>query len=130
MSEEEKNSIREQHTGGKNLMIENFNKLISSKSGDVKPLVNEQLSDRSDEMFKTLSKYGFRKGDSWVDKETKSKSLIKGDEKNGIVINITTPQGGTSFYKYIVFNNGKDTHGSYTSDAYDVFIKKMIDLSK
>ena len=42
ISEEEKNSIREQHTGGMNLMIENFNKLISSKSGDVKPLVNEQ----------------------------------------------------------------------------------------
>ena len=39
MSEEEKNSIREQHIGGMNLMIENFKKLISSKSGDVKPLL-------------------------------------------------------------------------------------------
>jgi len=45
LSEEEKNSIREQHTGGMNLMIENFKKLISSKSGDVKPLVNEQRID-------------------------------------------------------------------------------------
>jgi ribosomal protein S8 len=93
-------------------------------------LLNEQSSDKSEEMFKTLSKYGFRKGDSWIDKETKSKSLIKGDEKNGIVINITTPNNGTSFYKYTVFNDGEDTHGSYTSDAYDVFIKKMVELSK
>ena len=34
MSEEEKNSIREQHYGGMNVMYENFNKLINSKLGD------------------------------------------------------------------------------------------------
>jgi hypothetical protein len=41
MSEEEKNAIREQHTGGMKVMTENFNKLINSKLGDSKPLVNE-----------------------------------------------------------------------------------------
>jgi ribonuclease HIII len=44
MSEQEKNSIREQHTGGMKVMTENFSKLINSKLGDSKPLVNEQQS--------------------------------------------------------------------------------------
>lgn len=43
LSEEEKNAIREQHTGGMKVMTENFTKLTNSKLGDAKPLVNEQL---------------------------------------------------------------------------------------
>jgi hypothetical protein len=46
MSEEEKNSIREQHAGGMKVMTENFNKLLNSKLGDSKPLVSEQLVSR------------------------------------------------------------------------------------
>ena len=46
LSEEEKNAIREQHTGGMKVMTENFSKLINSKLGDSKPLVNEQTSDQ------------------------------------------------------------------------------------
>jgi hypothetical protein len=42
LSEEEKNAIREQHEGGMKVMTENFSKLINSKLGDSKPLVNEQ----------------------------------------------------------------------------------------
>ena len=42
LSEQEKNSIREQHTGGMKVMTESFSKLINSKLGDVKPMVNEQ----------------------------------------------------------------------------------------
>ena len=42
LTEEEKNSIREQHTGGMKVMTENFNKLINSKLGDSKPLVKEE----------------------------------------------------------------------------------------
>ena len=42
LSEEVKNSIREQHTGGMKVMTENFSKLVNSKLGDSKPLVNEQ----------------------------------------------------------------------------------------
>jgi len=41
LSEQEKNSIREQHTGGMKVMVENFSKLINSKLGDVKTLVSE-----------------------------------------------------------------------------------------
>jgi hypothetical protein len=42
LTEQEKNSIREQHTGGMKVVTENFSKLINAKSGNVKPLVNEQ----------------------------------------------------------------------------------------
>jgi hypothetical protein len=42
LTEEEKKSIREQHTGGMNVITENFSKLMSSKLGDSKPLVSEQ----------------------------------------------------------------------------------------
>jgi hypothetical protein len=41
LTEQEKNSIREQHTGGMKVVTENFSKLINAKSGNVKPLVNE-----------------------------------------------------------------------------------------
>jgi hypothetical protein len=44
LSEQEKNSIREQHTGGMKVMTENFSRLLKSKSGDVKTLVAEQAS--------------------------------------------------------------------------------------
>jgi hypothetical protein len=42
LTEEEKNSIREQHTGGMKVMTENFSKLLNSKLGDSKPLVKEE----------------------------------------------------------------------------------------
>lgn len=42
MTEKEKNSIREQHTGGMKVMTESFSKLVNSKLGDSKPLVSEQ----------------------------------------------------------------------------------------
>jgi hypothetical protein len=42
--EQEKNSIREQHTGGIKVMTESFSKLLNSKLGDVKPLVSEQIA--------------------------------------------------------------------------------------
>lgn len=42
LSEEVKNSIREQHTGGMKVITENFSKLLNTKSGTVRPLVSEQ----------------------------------------------------------------------------------------
>jgi hypothetical protein len=41
LTEEEKNSIRGQHTGGMNVVTENFSKLINTKSGDVKLFLKE-----------------------------------------------------------------------------------------
>jgi hypothetical protein len=55
LSNEEKNSIREQHTGGMNVITENFSKLINSKLGDSKPLV--EMEEMPEGMFsKELSK--------------------------------------------------------------------------
>ena len=42
LTEQEKNAIREQHTGGMKVMTENFSRLLNSKLGDSKPLVSEQ----------------------------------------------------------------------------------------
>jgi hypothetical protein len=44
LSNEEKNSIREQHTGGMKVMTENFSKLLNSKLGDSKPFVSEETN--------------------------------------------------------------------------------------
>jgi hypothetical protein len=41
LTSEERSKILEQHTGGMNLSIDNFNTLVNNKLGDVKPLVNE-----------------------------------------------------------------------------------------
>ena len=57
LTEEEKNSIREQHTGGMKVMTENFNKLLNSKLGDSKPLVNEDhLSEQATQPIKDVDK--------------------------------------------------------------------------
>ena len=45
LSNEEKNSIREQHTGGKQLNIENFSKLVNNKLGTVKTIVKEKINE-------------------------------------------------------------------------------------
>lgn len=49
LSDEEKNSIREQHTGGMKIMNENFSKLLNSKLGDSKPLVSEQVEEMDEQ---------------------------------------------------------------------------------
>lgn len=49
LTEEEKNAIREQHTGGMKVMNENFSKLVNTKLGDVKPMINEETETTSKE---------------------------------------------------------------------------------
>jgi hypothetical protein len=70
LTEKEKNSIREQHTGGMNVVTENFSKLINAKSGDVKPLVNE----REGEDYSDLEKE-FDDDESPIDCEHLFKSM-------------------------------------------------------
>jgi len=54
ISEEEKNAIREQHTGGMKVMTENFSKLTNSKLGDSKPLVSEQTKPTTGTQIKPI----------------------------------------------------------------------------
>ena len=62
LSEEEKNAIREQHTGGMKIMTENFSKLLNSKLGDAKP-ITEQVDDAQpdSQIISTLKSLGFEK---------------------------------------------------------------------
>ena len=60
LSEEEKNAIREQHTGGMKVMTENFSKLINSKLGDSKPLVKEQYDENDLDFLKKKHGIKFR----------------------------------------------------------------------
>jgi hypothetical protein len=48
MSEEERNSIRSQHTGSLQVQTEKFKALVENKLGNAKPLVSEQLESFSE----------------------------------------------------------------------------------
>ena len=79
LTEKEKNSIREQHTGGMKVVTENFSKLINTNSGDVKPLVNEQ----EDEDYSDLEK----EFDELPDREFKDraiKNVVQGEPYNSL----------------------------------------------
>lgn len=45
MSEQEKNSIREQHDGGMKLDTTKFSKLVNSRLGNVKPIVEQEMEE-------------------------------------------------------------------------------------
>jgi len=47
LTEQEKQSILEQHKGGMKVVNENFSKLIKATLGDAKPLVSEQADDQN-----------------------------------------------------------------------------------
>ena len=55
LSEEEKNAIREQHTGTLNVVTENFHKLLSSKLGDSKPFISEQATVKGADLRKIVN---------------------------------------------------------------------------
>ena len=58
MTEEEKNSIHEQHTDKLKVVTESFSKLVGFKLGDVKP-INEQ-NERRDSQVKYLETQGYK----------------------------------------------------------------------
>jgi hypothetical protein len=45
MSQEEMNSIREQHVGGKKITVENFSDMVNKKLGEVPTLISESESE-------------------------------------------------------------------------------------
>jgi predicted DNA-binding protein len=65
MSEEEKNSIREQHSGGMKLQNEKFKKLVETKQGYVKPYLNEsaeqmQANQMAQDLLDQVKKGSYR----------------------------------------------------------------------
>ena len=51
LTEQEKNAIREQHTGGMKVSTDKFNQLLESKLGDVKPILSEQTKSFDPKTF-------------------------------------------------------------------------------
>jgi len=49
LSEEEKNSIREKHSGGMKIQLGNFKQMVETKLGDSKPFVSEQPTEKTNE---------------------------------------------------------------------------------
>ena len=54
LSEEEKNSIREQHTGGMKVNTENFRKLVKTKQGNVKLISESKMNISPEEIIEML----------------------------------------------------------------------------
>jgi hypothetical protein len=132
LTEEEKNSIREQHTGGMKVMTENFSKLLNSKLGNAKPLVSEQdvnefyfFDDDNDDS--EIKKAPLRKaekgpfasaGDGWYDadeREVDEPTDYSEERSFG-------PDEQESFMDYI--NNCNTKWCLTTKRMYDIYAKK------
>jgi hypothetical protein len=97
LSDEEKNSILEQHKGGMKVITENFSKLLNSKLGDAKPLVNEQAGDQNTHRY-----------DAGVESPGIEKYLTKPDDvtiSNGLLNQLRNDPYGKG--KIIIFFNGE-----------------------
>jgi len=55
LTEEDKNKIREQYTGGMKISTDKFKTLLESKLGDSKPLVNENHLQSDGEIYKPIT---------------------------------------------------------------------------
>jgi hypothetical protein len=78
MSSEEKNSIREQHTGGIKIDTSRFRSLLESTLGDAKPLVSEQVTTGGT-------------NPSYSDEDTENEPPIEVNEEEGddeVVVNV------------------------------------------
>lgn len=84
LTEEEKNAIREQHTGGMKVMNENFSKLVNTKLGDVKPMINEQneenLSKTQKTILRLIEKGEIIKASRWLGGKELAKGYYKVSE--------------------------------------------------
>ena len=128
LTEQEKNSIREQHTGGMEVVTKNFSRLMNGKSGDSKPLIKEQDDDKFLEgHVANVTKDGY--------KQVNKISLPNGEYKkqgSGYQVNLYDSDGKT-FTGYVIvttsgirgaWNNQPEnvTNGTIR-DAYKIFFK-------
>jgi len=88
LSSMEKNSILEQHKGGKKIDTSRFKSLLESKLGNVKPLVNESTVEFTDLIGKTVmfkpvdieKVIGDSNIDTWYSNELDNEYLTKEDQ--------------------------------------------------
>ena len=84
----EKNSILEQHKGGKKIDTSRFKSLLESKLGNVKPLVNESTVEFTDLIGKTVifrpveieKVIGDNNTDTWYSNELDNENLTTTDQ--------------------------------------------------
>lgn len=131
LSEEEKNRIREQHEGGMKVNTDKFKTLLESRSGNVKPLLNEQTSLNVDLLYniandvlkeKKLSTSSLKKDGNSVkvlgdnpaelqiyigDENGNTYIKIYGSDKNNFKVNVPTPNitSTNSNVRYYVSSN-------------------------
>jgi hypothetical protein len=118
LSESEKSRILEQHEGGKTLVIENFQKLLTNKLGSVRPLVMEQ-DDIVEKQTQELLGLGF--------KEVSEVNLPNGTYQmggSGYVIDILSPDETDTGYR-ILSNQG--IRGLYSGPIQIVNKKPIVD---
>jgi hypothetical protein len=118
LSELEKNRILEQHEGGKNLVIENFQKLLTTKLGSVKPLMMEQ-NDITEKETQELLGMGF--------KEVSEVNLPNGTYQmggSGYRIDILSKDETDTGYR-IILNQG--IRGLYSGPIQIVNKKPVVD---
>jgi len=79
LSEEEKNSIREQHTGGMKIAIDNFRRLVETKQGDVKPYMIKEVDAVepvvNDIGIPTMLGFGFDEGSSTINPNERNEAI-------------------------------------------------------
>jgi len=134
LSEEEKNNIRKQHTGGMKVMTENFNKLLNSKLGDAKPL-NEETNDSmpNSKIISTLNALGFEKKfcnkssrGQYGDAEKDSNYCNQENSEADILITYKSP------YNSVVIMNmenlNKEVIDNVTPSEIETTLKRMFPL--
>lgn len=76
LSEEEKNRIREQHEGGIKVDTSKFKKLLETKLGDSKPLINESDEDNDDDVVVDSTKIDAEDMKCFVDISTEEAKKV------------------------------------------------------
>ena len=119
LSEEEKNSIREQHEGGMKIATENFKQLLEAKSGEVKPYLSEQKNIMLPSDLKiNLSKDGGYNLTVDIDNRRVS---AKGDlvKIGTMVVSSNNSDMSVGSDLTITYDCGKDSFSMYVEDMND-----------
>ena len=150
MSEEEKNAIREQHTGGMKLNTEKFFRLLESKLGDAKPLTEQATAQTGTTATQKTKEFGEYSGDLvgktanfYFDKENTNfvmTGTIKNIEKTSIGVDIKAEfkiAGGKEVGDFLFdwhlkefrFRRGDAPQGYYSNNLANELTKRFCDVS-
>ena len=83
MSQEEMNSIREQHAGGKKITVENFSNMVNKKLGEVPTLISESESelDEQNRLKAALKGFGANRDERKSERQDKRDARRKEREE-------------------------------------------------